>query len=227
MGTGGVVSYVHRRRHHNYYYGCDGYPRGLGIDTFEEIPRDTKKFKAWLTKKRKALDKEYNEAEEKERFNEYPDPWEHLYEVDLDKLSFNYMFAPLYRLDHMPPCDIFLRGIGVYDHYGVYSFTHDTPEEYRWPLPAPTPAISEDLQKIYSTNDEAQKKSGKVSEVAVDQLLGCSTQLSIREQVRVRLLELTVGTILTQPRNGNLIARNIIGLADRLKSMRLQMTIST
>ncbi|KAI0078621.1 hypothetical protein K474DRAFT_1770925 [Panus rudis PR-1116 ss-1] len=222
MGTMGIVSYVHRKRRYNYYHGCDGYPAGLGVQTLEEIPKTAKKFKTWLTKKRKALDKEYNEAEDKKRFERYPDSSEHLYEIDLDNMSFNYRFMPLYRLDHMPPRDIFLRGIGIYDHYGVHSFSHDTPEEYCWPPPAPTPAISEDLQKVYSANDEAQNKLGKVSEVSVDQLLGRPTRLSIREQVRVRFLELTIGTILAQPEGGSHIARSIVGLADRMQNNRLQ-----
>ncbi|KAI0078622.1 hypothetical protein K474DRAFT_1770926 [Panus rudis PR-1116 ss-1] len=106
------------------------------------------------------------------------------------------MSTPLYRLDHMPPRDIFLRGVGVYDHYGVYSVMHDAPEEYHLPTPAPTPPISEDLQKICTTNADAHKKSGNASVVMVDQLTRRPTRSSIREQVRLRFLELTNGTVL-------------------------------
>ena len=63
-----------------------------------------------------------------------------IYEIDLDNLVFHVNSQPFFRLDNMPPDDIFVKSIS-YDHFCYRALREDTPTEFRcyWDVPPPSP----------------------------------------------------------------------------------------
>ena len=66
---------------------------------------------------------------------------EWIYEIDFDNLVFHVNSEPMFRLDNMPPSNIFLKSIS-YDHFGHTALREDTPVQFRcdWGAPPPPPS---------------------------------------------------------------------------------------
>ncbi|KDQ19330.1 hypothetical protein BOTBODRAFT_184381 [Botryobasidium botryosum FD-172 SS1] len=206
MGTPGLKVYRHRARyfiHHNQY---DSYPEEFGINILSEIPLDDE-FEEWLAFMREQLDRELELWEasghlcEKDQaglcswiMEDQPKCWdwgaEWVYELDLDRLVFLIDAHPMFRLDRMPPKDIFVQGIG-FDHYGARACTPTVPEEYRYDWMA-APIFVED-----SVLDEYRSYArGPTAVVPIRELLEITEGLSHAETVWTRLLEFTIGQLM-------------------------------
>ena len=118
MGTRGYKVYRHKGRYYVHYNHYDSYPSCYGLQVLREIPRNSKEeFEEWLKKTREEGDaqrdsKELNDPDaidyvsDEQPVNDIFIEW--IYEIDLDNLVFHVDSRPLFRLDNMPPEDIFV-----------------------------------------------------------------------------------------------------------------------
>jgi hypothetical protein len=152
MGTRGFKVYRYKGRYFVQYNHMDSYPEGLGVNLIGGIPwadATPGQFQKWLTATRKAVENRMRELEggndsrkwvtDEQPVNDLFIEW--VYELDLDNLVFHIDTFPVFRLDHIPPHDLFVKAIG-FDHYGHRAFTEDTPEEYRYNWSAPPLPLS-------------------------------------------------------------------------------------
>ncbi|KAI0074452.1 hypothetical protein K474DRAFT_1530592 [Panus rudis PR-1116 ss-1] len=216
MGTKG---YIHRKR------------------IASEIPREPEAFQRWLAATRKALDQykyfgeySYEESEDDEsseddapsvkvdpRFYAEMGVTKELDEdgldctiffMDLDNLAFTRWPSPIFRLDHMPPRDVFLRCCNGHDHYDNDDCARDTPQEYRFSYSSPPPKADAEMQTMYLGHQAAQPV------VPVAHLLSRSEALSSQEATRVRLLEVAVAAMMTMYPDA-VVVQKASGLKDR------------
>jgi hypothetical protein len=146
-------------RHKGHYFvevndDDDGYPSNFGLDVLSEIPRGVPKeaFEGWVKSTREHYDRQYKkgfvEVSEEQPENDFMIQW--TYEIDLDNLVFHVDTQPLFRLDNMPPNNVFLRGIS-FDHFGNRALYEHTPVQYRYDWRAPPPLPSPDSLIAYSS----------------------------------------------------------------------------
>ncbi|KDQ18675.1 hypothetical protein BOTBODRAFT_185198 [Botryobasidium botryosum FD-172 SS1] len=179
MGTRGYRVYRHKARFFAHYNHYDSYPDKYGTQVLSEIPRGVE-FEKWLMRMRRQLDEEL-EAWEKEECprGERKDDFitavrpkislhiEWIYELDLDELGFYVNSRPYFRLDHLPPHDIFLQSIA----------SGNTPQEYRY---------TRSLQPLLSADDivvGAHGLAGVGSVVPIHDLLAVGEEPSRAESV--------------------------------------------
>ncbi|KII85707.1 hypothetical protein PLICRDRAFT_45062 [Plicaturopsis crispa FD-325 SS-3] len=221
MGTRGFKSYRHKGRYFVRYNHFDSYPSGLGVQVLATIPTgDPQAFQAWLERTRAQLDTDYKELEgtedgeyfvrDKQPVNDLFIEW--IYEIDLDRLVFLVDTEPVFRLDNMPPEDVFLRCIG-FDHYGHRASIEDTPEEYCYDWTAPAPLVDDAALEAYATH--------KKSEVSAAKLLSVGSP-SDGELVNTQLLEVLVGNIMKAPSAAHSIRllENVAGREELTEQMR-------
>lgn len=165
MGTRGYKVHRHKGWYFAQYNHYDSYPEGLGIEVLAEIPTDPEKFLKWLEGMRHYFDELLEEHQDalnkngglreddgleitrKQPTNDLFIEW--VYEIDLDHLVFHIDCAPMYRLDHMPPTDLFLEGIS-FNVYGNRACGRDVPAEYRFTLDSlPPPPVENSAQEKY------------------------------------------------------------------------------
>ncbi|KDQ19329.1 hypothetical protein BOTBODRAFT_27915 [Botryobasidium botryosum FD-172 SS1] len=216
MGTRGLKVYRHRARYFVHYNHWDSYPEGFGVHVLSEIPQG-EAFEEWLALMRKQLDRELKEweasgcpsrkdqktfpdwvVEAQATSNEFDAEW--IYEIDLDRLVFHIDARPAFRLDCLPPEDVFVEGIS-YDNYGDRCYAPSVPEEhhYDWkPAPSPVEDSVVDAYCSYARGAEAV--------VPVHELLSVAKGLSHVETVWTRLLEVTVGQLMC---NHSLIVKEL------------------
>ncbi|CCL98865.1 uncharacterized protein FIBRA_00872 [Fibroporia radiculosa] len=165
MGTRGYKMYRHKKRYIRYYNQYDSYSEGLGLDLLETIPKDPAEFQTWLTNTRASLDtqlEDWESLDERERSSSATYsistvlPWNDLhiqwvYEMNLDHLVFLINNAPMYRLDNMPPYDIFVEAIS-FDSFGNSALNEHTPEEYRYVWSTPPPPVADATLRDYKTS---------------------------------------------------------------------------
>jgi hypothetical protein len=197
MGTRGFKVYRHKGRYYVYFNRWDSYPDGLGIELLQEIPRNVskKEFEEWLRKEREDVYAQHDllalndpdtagsyvsdEPPENDLFIEW------IYEIDLDNLVFHVDNQPLFRLDNMPPDDIFVKSIS-YDHFGHRALYEHTPAQFRydWHAPPPSP-----LPRSLAAYNSCHIRSSTSS---VHDLLGTPAALSSIERVRTALVQVLV-----------------------------------
>ncbi|KAI0274485.1 hypothetical protein BGY98DRAFT_1115833 [Russula aff. rugulosa BPL654] len=194
MGTRGYAVYRIKGRYYVNYNHYDAYPDGLGLRLLHEIPRNVSKeeFEEWVEHTRRhPLQLGNSDGSSKSNFvpdrrpenDDYYIEW--FYEIDLDNLVFHVNNQPLFRLDNMPPDDIFLESIS-YDHFGHRALYEHTPAQYRydWRAPPPSP-LPESLAAYNSCHIRSSTSS-------VHDLLDVPVALSSIERVRIALVQLLV-----------------------------------
>lgn len=217
MGTRGYEVYRHKGRFFVMYNHCDSYPRGLGRYILSVIPKERDKFKRWLRDKRAMVDAEVKRWESmttRERgssrnFVSSSQPRtdvhiEWVYELDLDNLVFHINACPVLRLHHMPPAHIFLNCIS-FDHYGGVAYASNTPAQYRYNWRSSPPAVNDITLETYMHHNS--------SIASIHELLSIREALTNREVVRVKLLEVCVGSVITL--HGTRVLRQMESLPDR------------
>ena len=200
MGTRGYTVYRHKGRYYVYYNHFDSYPDGLGLQVLHEIPRNVSKeeFEEWVEHTiRHPLQLGNSDGSSKSNFvpdkrpenDDYYIEW--FYEIDLDNLVFHVNNQPLFRLDNMPPDDIFLESIS-YDHFGHRALYEHTPAQYRydWRAPPPSP-LPESLAAYNSCHIRSSTSS-------VHDLLDVPVALSSIERVRTTLVEVLVAKCMVE-----------------------------
>jgi hypothetical protein len=210
MGTRGQIVYRHKGRYYVYYNHWDSYPNGLGLKLLDEIPRNVSKeeFEEWVRKIRKYAYAQRNSQElndpadpstyvsdkQPELDNDIPIEW--IYEIDLDNLVFHVNSQPLFRLDIMPPDDIFVKSIS-FDHFSHYAPYEHTPTQFRydWRAPPPSPLP----QSLVAYN----RYNNRSSTSSVHDLLSVPVALSSIDRVRTALVELLVTRCMADPDVGH------------------------
>ena len=197
MGTRGFKVYRHKGRYYVYYNHRDSYPHGLGLEVLDEIPRDVSKevFEKWVRDTREDVyaerdspelndpDDSSNFVSDKQPDNDFLIHW--IYEIDLDNLVFHVDSQPLFRLDNMPPDNIFLKSIS-FDQFGHRALHEDTPAQYRYDWRAPPPSPHPESLAAYNSCHIRSSTS------SVHDLLDVPVALSSIERVRMALVKLLV-----------------------------------
>jgi hypothetical protein len=201
MGTRGQKVYRYKGRYFVYYNHMDSYPSYFGLKVLHQIPSNVSKedFEEWVRLTREDLDAQYEELKglgenrnpyvtEEQPRNDLFIEW--IYEIDLDNLVFHVDSQPLFRLDNMPPDDVFQEAIS-FDHFGHRAPHESTPVEFRydWRALPPTPAKSS-IEAYNSCCDRSSKSS-------INELLHIPVALSSIERSRTKLVELLVTQCMT------------------------------
>ena len=196
MGTRGYKVYRYNHHYFVYYNHCDSYPDCLGVGILHKIPRNAskEKFEQWVRAIKENLDAQYESMKDPYATDYVTDfqplntvfiEW--VYEIDFDNLIFHVNSQPMFRLDNMPPDDIFLKSIS-YDHFGHTALREDTPVQFRydrdWRAPPPPPS-SESLAAYNSCHNRSSTSS-------MHGLLSVQAALSSIERVRTAFVELLV-----------------------------------
>jgi hypothetical protein len=121
--TRGYKVYRHKGRYYVYYNHYGSYPSVFGLRVLHEIPRNVSKevFEEWVREAREYVytqrnSQELNDPDDPTNLNYVSDKQpendifiEWIYEIDLDNLVFHVDSQPFFRLDNMPPDDVFMR----------------------------------------------------------------------------------------------------------------------
>src|SRR6267154_3220532 len=203
MGSRGNKVYRHKGRYYVYYSPWDSYPSGFGLKVLHEIPRNVSKeeFEEWVTKTREYVyaqrdSKVLNDPDDltsyvSDKQPENDDFIEWIYEIDLDNLVFHVDSQPLFRLDNMPPDDVFRKAI-AFDHFGHRAFFECAPVQFRYDWRAPPPTPSPDSLIAYNSCHVRSSTS------TVHDLLDIPVALSSIERVRTTFMELLVTGRMTE-----------------------------
>ncbi|KAF8493728.1 hypothetical protein F5888DRAFT_1722504 [Russula emetica] len=220
MGTRGNKVYRHKGRYYVYYNHWDSYPSGFGLQVLHEIPRNVSKeeFEEWVRKTREYVYAQrdshvLNDPEDGSSYVSDKQPEENvlfiewIYEIDLDNLVFHVDNQPLFRLDNMPPDDIFMKSIS-FDHFGHRALYEHTPTQFRydWRAPPPTPS-PESLVAYNSCHIRSSTSS-------VHDLLDIPVALSSIERVRTAFMQPVVTQCMTEDNVGH-YARVLENVPDR------------
>ena len=201
MGTRGHKVYRHKGRYFVYYNHWDSYPSGFGLKVLHGIPRGVSKeeFEEWVRRTREDLDAQYEELNDPNIetkgyvTDEQPENdtfIEWTYEIDLDNLIFHVDSQPLFRLDNMPPDNVFLITIS-FDHFGHRAYYEDTPVQYRYDWRAPPPPPPPTSLTAYNSCPNRSSSS------SVHDLLHMPMKLSPIERARTALVGLLVTRCMT------------------------------
>ena len=194
MGTRGYKVYRYNGRYFIYYNHWDSYPDGYGVDVLREIPRNVSKemFEKWVKAIQEDLDSQYEKMKNSQDSDYVTDEQpvndaliEWIYEIDLDNLVFHINTQPMFRLDNMPPSNIFLESIS-FDHFGHFALHEHTPIQFRYDWRAPPPPPSPESLAAYNSCHNRSSTS------SVHDLLSIPAALSSIERVRIALVELLV-----------------------------------
>ena len=175
----------------------DSKPAVYGLEVLREIPRggvSKEEFEEWAKSTREYLDAKFEQLDSDinktefvtDRITELPSyTW--IYEIDLDNLVFLVNHIPIFRLDNMPPDDVFVKCIS-YDHFG-HSASHErTPVQFRYNWHAPPPSPPPKSSAAYKSCPNQSSTS------SIHELLGTPMALSSIEHARTAL----VGSLITR-----------------------------
>ncbi|KAG2122723.1 hypothetical protein DEU56DRAFT_70473 [Suillus clintonianus] len=192
MGTRGYYVYRYRNMYFAYYNHCDSYPDVLGAYMVQSMrsPRA-------ITSKREELTRMLDKREYTQKSEEFTISSrrpqnnlfiEWIYEIDLDRNIFHVNGIPFFNLECLPDTKSFRKYIpeGHYDNYGRIACTPGCLPKHKYKLPAPPVVDDSDLARY-------QSLACTGTDVALSDLLAISEVSSPDEQVRVSLLEVTIG----------------------------------
>ena len=195
--TSGFKVYRSKKRYviRNIYSGA--YLDSLGLEVLHEIPRGVSKeeFKKWVRSTREILDAKFKTLDSDSRKEEYTteeplmdyEYGEWIYEINLDYLTFFFNHIPMFRLDNMPPDDVFLRSIS-FNHFGHHALHEHTPVQYRHKWRAPPPLPHPKSSMAYKSCPNRSSTS------SIHELLGTPMALSAIERARAAF----VGPLITR-----------------------------
>jgi hypothetical protein len=217
MGTRGYRIYRSKGRYHILYNHLDSYPDGFGLQVLYEIPRGVSKeeFEKWVTLTREDLDTKFTELDSDPRKNEYvldehPEDdifIEWVYVIDLDNLVFHVNRMPMFRLDNMPPDDVFVKSIS-YNHFGHKALDEHTPIQYRynWRAPPPSPPPKSSIAYTSCPN--------RSSTSSIHELLRTPMTMSSIERARTTLVGPLITRLMTE-RSVCICLRGLEAVPDR------------
>src|SRR5216684_4148426 len=232
MDTRGCTAYRHKGRYFLYYTQLDSYPDDLWLDVLHGIPRDASKeeFEEWVKQTREMLDARYEELksldDSTEHMSDKPPEndlsMEWIYEIDLDNLVFHVDSQPLFRLDNMPPDDVFIRAIS-YDHFGHRALYEHTPAQFRYDWHAPPPPPPPESLVAYNS----YQSRSPTSSIPVHDLLNIPAAKSAIEMARTAFVELMVTRCMGEGRVGHYV-RILENVSDRdhIPQCMLELTLS-
>ena len=199
-----VAQKVYRHKGHYLVYNIhheygprilQGIPRGVSKEAFEEWVKITGEY----------VDAQYESLKDPNtHLAEYVTDKQpesdmvQLYEIDLDNLVFHVDSQPLFRLDNMPPEDVFLTSIS-FDHFGHRAFHEHTPTQFRYNWRAPPPPPSPKSLIAYNSCPD------RPSTTSIYELLRTPMALSPIERTRTTLMELLVARCMT----GDSVGRDV------------------
>ena len=211
MGTRGYRIYRSKGRYFIHYNHWDSYPDDFGLEVLHEIPRGVSKakFEKWVRLTRKELDAKFEELDsdsKKDDFvlDEHPEDdicIEWVYEIDLDNLVFHVDRMPMFRLDNMPPDDVFVDSIS-HDHFGHKALDEHTPIQYRYNWRAPPPPPRSELSSAYKSYPN------RSSTCSIHELLRMPMKMSSIERSRKAL----AGPLITRLMTERSVAISLRGL---------------
>ncbi|PCH42213.1 hypothetical protein WOLCODRAFT_163608 [Wolfiporia cocos MD-104 SS10] len=228
MGTQGCKVIRHKNRYVTIYeHSKPSYPSGLRVDILFDIPTDPAEFQQWIDDLRlwaeecfatwdKAKPGERVEIEAEVSWRQSIDllpRW--VYELDLDNLIFHVDCAPLFRLDHLPPPELFCEFISK-DSYGHRAYHSETPEEYRYNWTAPPPPVDESALSGYTGYAPTC--------VQLDDLIPVTPQMAVSHTVRVRLVEVCIGHFISM--YGTTPLRKLEDIQSRSKMSREDLALA-
>ena len=174
------------------------------LHTLQEIPRGLSKeaFEEWVRLTAEYVDAQYEAMKDSNiHLPEYvtdkqPECWPEidlvrLYEIDLDNLVFHVDSQPLFRLDNMPPDDVFVKSVS-FDHFGNRAFHEHTPAQFRYNWRAPPPTPPPKSLMAYNSCPDRQSTS------SIHELLRIPMALSSIERARTRFVEFLVTACMVQ-----------------------------
>src|SRR5216684_6171213 len=189
MCTRGYTVYRHKGRYSLEYNQRNPYPDELRFAFLHEVPHDASKeeFEEWVKLTREMLDARYEELKDlddledlmsgKQPGNDVFIEW--VYEIDLDNLVFHVDSQPLFRLDNMPPDDVFIRAIS-FDNFGHRALYEHTPAQFRYDWHAPPPLPPPESLVAYSS----YQNRSPTSSIPVHDLLSIPVAKSAIEMAR-------------------------------------------
>ena len=225
MGTRGYRVYRHKGRYFVYYNHSDSDPDCYGVDVLHEIPRSVskEKFEKWVKATQEDLDSQYEKIKNSQDrvyvTNKQPADFGYIkwiYEIDLDNLIFHVNAQPMFRLDNMPPGNIFLKSIS-YDHFGHTALHEHTPIQFRYEWRAPPPPPSPEYNSCHNRSSTS----------SVHDLLNMPTALSSIERVRTALAELLVTRCMAEDGVGQYVRMlENVPYRDRIPRIMLRLALS-
>ena len=198
MGTPGYLVYRSRGRYIVCLNRYDSYPHSFGLVVLYKIPRagvSKEKFEKWVKSTREYFDAKSEQLNSDINEDEYVTDRAPgltldvlIFEINLDDLVFLINYIPIFRLDNMPPSEVFVKSIS-YDHFGHIAPHEHTPVQFRYNLPAPPPPPPppESLIAYKSCTNRSSTSS-------IHELLGTPMALSSIERARTAL----VGPLITR-----------------------------
>ena len=217
MGTRGYRIYRSKGRYFIHYNHWDSYPDDFGLEVLHEIPRGVSKakFEKWVRLTRKELDAKFEELDsdsKKDDFvlDEHPEDdicIEWVYEIDLDNLVFHVDRMPMFRLDNMPPDDVFVDSIS-HDHFGHKALDEHTPIQYRYNWRAPPPPPRSELSSAYKSYPN------RSSTCSIHELLRMPMKMSSIERARKALVGPLITRLMTE-RSVGISLRGLEAVPDR------------
>ncbi|KAF9492289.1 hypothetical protein BDN71DRAFT_1591701 [Pleurotus eryngii] len=196
MSSHGYKVSRHRGRFYTELLPSSAHLDGYGLDIARSIPQDSSEYAQWLHDRRECLDKIADEVQTEDgklrhssiiisSVKPLDGVVEHIYEIDYDSETFCYGGFPMFRLDCMPPGNVFVS------YFDTDSFKHPIPSTivpkehlYRTSEPLPPKQDDIDVYKLY------REPTGNY--VALKETLARYGSLSDAQDVRVRLFEIIV-----------------------------------
>ena len=118
--------------------------------------------------------------------------------MGLRKLVFHVDSQPLFRLDNMPPDDVFIRAIS-FDNFGHRALYEHTPAQFRYDWHAPPPLPPPESLVAYSS----YQNRSPTSSIPVHDLLSIPVAKSAIEMARTAFVELLVTRCMGEGRVGH------------------------
>ncbi|KAL4257476.1 hypothetical protein AB1N83_012064 [Pleurotus pulmonarius] len=198
MGTSGYKVYRHRGRFYTQYVSHDAYHSGLGLELMHSVPREPKEYAEWIAERRKFFDQvqahvvdgkhpDYTITRAAPKFDDFIC---YIYEIDLDHHTYHYGGFPMFRLDNLPPDEIFEESIGA-DGFGHPMPTDALPEEHMYRRRAVLPPQPLDIEAY----EAYREPTGKID--ALQATLDAHSTPSTAQESCARLYEVIVSAFMS------------------------------
>ncbi|KAF4571747.1 hypothetical protein EYR36_009092 [Pleurotus pulmonarius] len=198
MGTSGYKVYRHRGRFYTQYVSHDAYHSGLGLELMHSVPREPKEYAEWVAERRKffgqvqahVVDGKHPDYTITRAAPKFDDFICYIYEIDLDHHTYHYGGFPMFRLDNLPPDEIFEESIGA-DGFGHPMPTDALPEEHMYRRRAVLPPQPLDIEAY----EAYREPTGKID--ALQATLDAHSTPSTAQESCARLYEVIVSAFMS------------------------------